>query len=140
MSKGLTLDDTSFKVTIGNVELTKYVNGNANNTNYHLKTIPNNDRTTSFILSFEDLKSLVSVGKIKVGDKITIKYNAKVNDSALIGSNPNTNTVHLNYSNNPQDSTRSDSGDTPGTPEDDKVTGQGTEKVTKTYVTELTII
>jgi len=140
LSKGLTLDDTSFKVTIGNVDLTKYVNGNANNTNYHLKTIPNNGGTTSFILSFEDLKSLVPVGKINVGDKITIKYNAKVNDSALIGSNPNTNTVHLNYSNNPQNSTRNDSDDTPGTPKNDKVTGQGPDKVTKTYVMELVIL
>ena len=140
LSKGLTLDDTSFKVTIGNVDLTKYVNGNANNTNYHLKTISKNDGTTSFILSFEDLKSLVSDGTINVGDTITIKYNATVNDSALIGSNPNTNTVHLNYSNNPQDSTRSDSDDKPGTPKDDKVTGQGPDKVTKTYVMELVIL
>lgn len=140
LSKGLTLEESSFKVTIGNTEITKYVSGDAANTNYYLKTIPNSDGTTSFILSFEDLKSLVSVGKINVGDKITIKYNAKVNDSALIGSNPNTNTVHLNYSNNPQNSTRDDSDDTPGTPKNDNVTGHGPDKVTKTYVMELVIL
>ena len=140
LSKGLTLDVNSFKVTIGNVHLTKYVNGDADNTNYYLKTISKNDGTNSFILSFEDLKSLVSDGTINVGDTITIKYNATVNDSALIGSNPNTNTVHLNYSNNPQNFTRSDSDDTPGTPKDDKVTGQGPDKVTKTYVMELVIL
>lgn len=140
LSKGLTLDESSFKVTIGNTEITKYVSGDAANTNYYLKTISNSDGTNSFILSFEDLKSLVSDGTIKVGDTITIKYNAMVNDSALIGSNPNTNTVHLNYSNNPQNSTRHDSDDTPGTPKNDNVTGHGPDKVTKTYVMELVIL
>lgn len=140
LSKGLTLDESSFKVTIGNTEITKYVSGDAANTNYYLKTISNSDGTNSFILSFEDLKSLVSDGTIKVGDTITIKYNAMVNDSALIGSNPNTNTVHLNYSNNPQNSIRKDSEDTPGTPKNDNVTGHGPDKVTKTYVMELVIL
>lgn len=133
LSKGLTLDENSFKVMVGNEILIR-------DTDYHIYVTNNGDETTSFKLAMDDLKKYATDKMIAAGATIKITYDAKVNEKAVIGSNPNTNTVHLNYSNNPQDSTRSDSDDTPGTPKDDKVTGQGPDKVTKTYVMELVIL
>ena len=135
LSKGLTLVESSFIVMVGEKTL-------AINKDYHIHVTKNEDEATRFILAMDDLKAYVNENSKTIGSdpKIKITYNATVNEKAAIGVNPNTNTVHLNYSNNPQNSTRSDLGDTPGTPKDDKVTGQGTDKVTKTYVMELVIL
>ena len=132
LSKGLTLDESSFKVMVGDNTLTK-------DTDYYIYVTNNSDGTTSFKLAMEDLKKYATGKNIAVGSTIKIMYNATVNKDAAIGLNPNTNTVQLTYSNNPTQSDRKDSKDK-GIPDGTVPTGKGPDKVTKTYVTELTII
>ena len=136
LSKGLTLKEDSFVVTIGTKELTK-------DTDYKVYVTKNADGTTSFILALQDLKTLVDTADngISVGSEISVKYNATVNDSAVIGTDPNTNTVHLSYSNNPSSSNRNDKdSDHPGVPKPDTAIGEGPDRITKTYVTELVLL
>lgn len=132
LSKGLTLGESSFKVMVGDNTLTK-------DTDYYIYVTNNIDGTTSFKLAMEDLKKYAADNNIAAGKTIKITYNATVNKDAAIGLNPNTNTVHLTYSNNPTESHRDDSSDK-GIPKSNVPTGEGPNKVTKTYVTELTII
>lgn len=132
LSKGLTLDENSFKVMVGDKTLVK-------DTDYHIYVTDNGGGTTSFKLAMEDLKKYATGKNIAVGSTIKITYNATVNEKAAIGVEPNTNTVHLTYSNNPTKSDRDDSSDK-GIPNNNVPTGEGPNKVTKTYVTELTII
>ena len=143
LSEGLTLNENSFEVTIGTKTLTKYTSGDAANDNYYVYITKNSDGTTTFELALENLKALVDTADngVSVGSAISIKYNATVNDKAEIGKIPNTNTAKLEYSNNPGSSTRSDAAaDKPGTPGTGAATGVGPEKITKTYVTALTIL
>lgn len=142
LSEGLTLDQSSFEVTIGTKTLTKYTSGDAANDNYYVYITKNSDGTTTFELALEDLKTLVDTADngVSVGSAISIKYNATVNDKAEIGKIPNTNTAKLEYSNNPGDSARSDAADKLGTPGTGTATGVGPKKITKTYVTALTIL
>lgn len=135
LSKGLTLDENSFVVKIGGKTLTKgseyYVYG---------PEVNKTDGSTSFKLALEDLKKLVDTADngVNVGSDISIKYKATVNDDAVIGTDPNTNTAKLEYSNKPGSSERSD--EKPGVPNPGTATGKGPDKTTKTYVTELTIL
>lgn len=135
LSKGLTLDQDSFAVTIGGKTLNR-------GTEYYVYITSNEDGTTTFELALEDLKSLVDDkdNGITVDSGISIKYNASVNDNAVIGKDPNTNTARLEYSNNPGSSERNDEEDKPGKPKPGTATGKGPDKTTKTYVTELTIL
>ena len=132
LSEGLTLNEDSFVVTIGTKTLTK-------GTEYYVYF---DAATNSFKLALEDLKKLVDTADngVSVGSAISIKYNATVNDKADIGTDPNTNTAQLEYSNNPGSSERSDVEDKPGTPKPGTATGEGPKYITKTYVTELTIL
>lgn len=132
LSEGLTLNQDSFVVTIGNKTLTK-------GTEYYVYF---DEDTNSFDLALEDLKKLVDTDNngVSVGSAISIKYNATVNDKAAIGIDPNTNTAKLEYSNNPGSSERNDVDNKPGTPEPGTATGEGPDLITKTYVTELTIL
>ena len=132
MSEGLTLNENSFAVKVGNNTLVK-------GTDYYVYF---NAETNSFDLAFEDMKKLVDTADngISVGSPISIYYTAVVNDKAEIGLDPNTNTANLEYSNNPGSSERKDKEDEPGIPGDGTATGEGPEYITKTYVTELTIL
>ena len=147
LSKGLTLDESSFEIKVGSKTLTKYVKLDENTVaatsdNYYLYVTHNEDGTTTIVLALENLKTLVDTDDngVSVGSAISIKYNATVNDKAEIGKIPNTNTAKLEYSNNPGSSTRSDAADKPGTPQPGTATGEGPNLITKTYVTELTIL
>lgn len=129
LSKGLTLDENSFVVTVDGKTLTK-------DTDYYVYVTENKDGTTSFKLALEDI-----VGKnYAVGATISVKYNATVNENAEIGTIPNTNTVKLIFSNNPNQSSRGDKKDEPGTPGSNVPTGETPKRITKTYVTELKVI
>ena len=132
LSEGLTLDQNSFVVKIGDKTLNK-------GTEYYVYF---DEADNSFKLALENLKTLVDTDDngVSVGSAISIKYNATVNDKAEIGKIPNTNTAKLEYSNNPGSSTRSDATDKPGTPQPGTATGEGPNLITKTYVTELTIL
>lgn len=129
MSEGLTLDDTSFVVKIGDKTLTK-------GTDYTVTVTGQ-----SFKLAMKDLKAMVDnttdYAAVVKDAAISIKYNAVVNEKAAIGTTANTNTAKLVYSNNPNVAPESD---TDGIPDDDTVVGKGPDKQTKTYVTELTIV
>ena len=132
MSEGLTLNQNSFVVTIGGKTLVK-------DTDYYVYF---DAATNSFELALKDLKALVNASDndIKVGSAISVKYTATVNDQASIGVDPNTNTAKLEYSNNPGSSEKNDIEDKPGLPKPGTATGEGPNLITKTYVTQLTII
>ena len=129
MSEGLTLnDDTSktadgssngFVVKVGDQTLTR-------DKDYYVYK-----DGQSFTLAFENIKAYAA------GSAISIKYSATVNQNAVIGSDPNTNTASLTYSNNPNTSTRKDKEGTPGEPDSSVPTGKTTDYVTKTYVTQV---
>ncbi len=124
LSKGLTLDANSFAVKVGDTTLTK-------GTDYYVYTTNNADGTTNFRLAFENIKDYT------VGAAISIKYNATVNENAVIGTDPNTNTAKLIYSNNPSQSDRGDKEGVPGEPGGNVPTGETPDYITKTYVTQI---
>lgn len=62
----------------------------------------------TFEVRFNNLKDITDV---KAGSVITVEYSAKLNSQAVIGADGNPNTMHLEYSNNPND--ESDKGVTP---------------------------
>ncbi len=128
LSKGLTLDTNSFVVTIGGATLTK-------DTDYYVYT-SKDDATgkTNFHLAFANIKAYAKDAAI------SIKYNATVNEDAVIGTDPNTNTAKLIYSNNPSQSDRGDKEGVPGEPGDSVPTGETPEYITKTYVTQIKLM
>lgn len=127
LSKGLTLDEGSFVVKVGDATLTK-------GTDYYVRISQNADGTTSFRLAFENIKAYTKDAAI------SIKYNATVNEAAVIGTDPNTNTAKLIYSNNPSQSDRGDKDGVPGEPSDSVPTGETPEYITKTYVTQIKLM
>lgn len=128
LSKGLTLDADSFVVKVGDATLTK-------GTDYYVYT-SKDDATgkTNFHLAFANIKDYTKDAAI------SIKYNATVNEDAVIGTDPNTNTAKLIYSNNPSQSDRGDKEGVPGEPGDSVPTGETPEYITKTYVTQIKLM
>lgn len=124
LSKGLTLDADSFAVKVGDTTLTK-------GSDYYVYTTNNADGTTNFRLAFENIKNYT------VDAAISIKYNATVNEDAVIGTDPNTNTAKLIHSNNPSQSDRGDKEGVPGEPGGNVPTGETPDYITKTYVTQI---
>ena len=98
-SKGLTFNEGSVKV---------YVDGNEITTGYTVKT-PGTHQDT-FDVTFDDLKNIKSV---HAGSVITVEYTSTLNDKAVIGSEGNPNTMHLEFSNNPNDVQGGETGTTP---------------------------
>ena len=74
------------------------------------------DHAGNLTFTFENILA----ADVKAGDEVTVEYTATLNENAAIGSAGNTNTVYLEYSNNPNnsDSGNPDTGKTPA----DKVT------------------
>lgn len=68
------------------------------------------DDGCSFHVVFDDLKDITSV---KAGSKITVEYTATLTSGAVIGNDGNLNSVHLEYSNNPNDEQGGETGKTP---------------------------
>ena len=68
----------------------------------------------TFEVRFADLKTTTA----RAGSVITVEYSATLNDQAVLGSTGNPNTMHVTYSNNPNDDQGGESGKTP----DDTVT------------------
>lgn len=133
LSKGLTFDGVStLTVTVGGRELRQ--NGeNVVDPEYYIYTGDQADGYT-FRLAFENIKDFT------VGDEIVVTYSATVNDQAEIGSTGNPNEWTLKYSNNPDESSRTD-GTRPGLPLDEVngPFGETPKELTLTYVTELDI-
>ncbi len=94
MSKGLTLDVDSIKVTIGGQEVTK-------DTDYTVTTNTSGTGETLLAITFDDLKKVAKKVAATAGTEIKIEYSATLNEHAKIGTNPNPNKVELEYSNDP---------------------------------------
>jgi len=124
LSEGLTFNKDSVVVK---------VDGNKIENGYTLVTEGLTDGCT-FEVQFEDLKKVEGV-TITAASKITVEYTATLNENAKIdGANPNT--VHLQFSNNPNYTTDKDED---GKPDGDVPMGETPDKVVEVYTTEVHI-
>jgi len=125
LSKGLTLDEDSIKVYVKNgdteTELAKAAEGVSGYTvtaaDDSTPAVDVNDPklsadkktefngATNFSVSFADLKTARAAGDgtitLDKDSKIIVRYTAKVNNNAVIGSKGNPNEANLEFSNNP---------------------------------------
>ena len=95
LSNGLAYDANSVSITIGSVSVT---------TGFTV-TPPTGDNSNKLTIAFDDLKKVKNVEStaIKAGDAIVVTYTAKITKDAQL-TNPATNTVYLEYSNDPSSS------------------------------------
>lgn len=98
-SKGLTLDESSFVVMMGDKELVK-------DTHWTFASEKTADGETKFTIAFADVKSFA-----KGGETIVITYQSELNNDAVIGAAGNPNEMYLEYSRNPEN--KDDFGKTP---------------------------
>ncbi|MEE0971975.1 MAG: SpaA isopeptide-forming pilin-related protein, partial [Bifidobacterium ruminantium] len=117
LSKGLALDTDSIKVYVKNgdtetelAKATKDAPGYTVTTSDSTPAVDSTEKTeftgaTNFSVSFADLKTAKTAdnGTITLDkdSKIIVRYSAKVNDKAVIGSKGNPNEANLEFSNNP---------------------------------------
>lgn len=108
-SNGLTFEPGTVKV---------YVNGTNITSGFTTKTDPADGDT--FDVVFDDLKTILDptdkTGNTKLvgpGSVITVEYTSILNENAVVGSDGNPNTMHLEYSNNPNDAQGGETGKTP---------------------------
>lgn len=116
MDKALTFDKGSVSVTIKNDKKTYKLSSD------EYSVLENEDGET-FKIVVNDLKAIVdrefdelnALGENEYGQKITVKYNAKLNDQAALdtGRPGYENKVRLEYSNNPDSDGTGDHGYTP---------------------------
>lgn len=116
MDKALTFDKDSVSVTIKNDKKTYKLSPN------EYSVLENEDGET-FKIVVNDLKAIVdrefdelnALGENEYGQKITVKYNAQLNDQAALdtGRPGYENKVRLEYSNNPDSDGTGDHGYTP---------------------------
>lgn len=108
LSDGLTLNEDSITVKIGDETLTK-------DTDYTVKTSEFAEGDTcDFEIVINDLKSISGV-TIDKNTKVVVEYTAKLDGDVVIGNPGNPNEVYLEFSNNPY-------GDGTGKTPEDKVT------------------
>lgn len=126
LSKGLTVDENSFKIfidvpgekepreiTLGSVKSANWdeITGEATRGDFPQKSVkPNEDGSTHIVIDMGDLKLGYAEG-ITPYSIIRVEYEATVNSDAVIGVPGNPNTSHLEFSNNPND--ESSQGKTP---------------------------
>lgn len=121
LSKGLTFNN-DVKVKIGETELAADA--------YSVTSTTNRDGTTSVKIV---LNNFINYQE-KNGQTILVTYSATLNRDAEVGTTPNTNTVKLVYSNDPNHTYTGENEPAAGDP-----TGETPESKTETYTTELTI-
>jgi fimbrial isopeptide formation D2 family protein/LPXTG-motif cell wall-anchored protein len=96
--KGMTLDDESFTVKVGDKTLTKVDIENDQGQTFHVDPVTTTDGTTKFKIV---LNNFIQYSDLKDAE-IVITYSAKTNDKLKIGNTEeNTNVVNLTYSNDP---------------------------------------
>ena len=107
--EGLTFDDTSVKVYIGEDTTPLTPDGN-------YEVVTNCKDGCTFEVHFSNLKNIAAV---QAGTVIRVEYESTLNDKAVIGSTGNPNEMHITFSNNPYATTADDNekGKTP----DDRV-------------------
>lgn len=98
-SAGLTFKPETVKVYVDGTEITS---------GYEVVTTGLTDGDT-FEVRFADLKSTAA----HAGSVITVEYSSTLNDQAVLGSTGNPNTMHVTYSNNPNDEQGGENGKTP---------------------------
>ena len=126
LSSGLTFNN-DIKVTVGGTEIT----ASADN-GYYLYTGNDADGKT-FKISFKD------ISKFDIDADIVVTYSATLNSDAVVGEDPNTNDVYIEYSNNPEKSEQKDKEGQPGIPasQQDHPTGEGPHDFNDTYTTQI---
>lgn len=104
LSKGLSLldsvGDPNVVVTVGGKKL---VEGD-NKYSFHPKAVANDDGTTSLTIDLSDFLTK-NKGSLTTGDEIVIRYQAKVNEDAVIADGDNKNSAKVEYSNDPNEDT-----------------------------------
>lgn len=90
MSKGLTLDESSIKVTVDGQPVNK-------GTDYTVTSTTAGTGETVLEIVFTDLKKVAATA----GAEIKVEYSATLNENAQIGTSSNTNKAELEYSNDP---------------------------------------
>lgn len=119
LSKGLTLDKDSIKVYVKNgATETELAKADAEGTSGYTVTASNDSTpavnsiektefkdATNFSVSFANLKTAKTAANgaitLDKDSKIIVRYTAKVNNNAVIGSKGNPNEANLEFSNNP---------------------------------------
>ncbi len=135
LSAGLTLKNDSFVITVGDDTLTN-VTGSADASLSTGKTYYVDGSGQNIKIVFNNFKQY---SKDLV---IEVRYQATVNASAVIGTTPedsNTNTVKLNYSNDPNYEYVGQSGK-PSEPGDGEPVGKTNEEVVYTYAAKLQMV
>ena len=124
MSPGLTLDETSFAITVGGITLSGKVTDDREDVStfglYNYIVVVDSAEypgygggytgATNFAIYFDPDVFI----DFTIGDDIIITYNATLNDDAVIGLDGNPNIVYLEYSNNPHETGNGDYNDEPG--------------------------
>lgn len=102
-SKGLTFNAASVKAYVDSKEIsTDY---------YTVSTTPATETEGEKIdITFSNLKDIADV---QANSVITVEYTSELNTGAVIGSTGNPNTMHLEYSNNPNTGHEGETGTTP---------------------------
>lgn len=139
LSKGLTYKKDSIKVTVNDVDVTKYF--------YKGVGTYNETTGTEIEVSILDVKALSlltdpAVGAITEKTEVVLTYTATLNENAVIAGEGNPNDVKLTYSNNPNNSGNGSTTppENPNKPEPTHPTGESPEIEVVTYTTELTIL
>ena len=91
LSKGLTLDQSTIRVTIGASELQK-------DADYTVSVTGGNGAATELEIIMTDFKTKHGD---KAGQKITVAYSASINEHVVAGMDDAGNTAKLEYSNDP---------------------------------------
>lgn len=109
-SKGLNFNKDSVKVYVDNDGEQSETPINASN--YQVVT-EGLESGCTFEIQFADLKTITGA-TVKAGSVIRVEYTSTLNQSANIGSQGNPNKMHIEFSNNPNDETGDETGETPG--------------------------
>lgn len=104
-------DDVPFQLT-GTVT-SKYADYKAYKFVFHDRESAGLTFNADSVKVYVDGKQITSGYEVKAGSKITVEYTSQLNDKAVIGSAGNPNTMHLEYSNNPNDDQGGETGKTP---------------------------
>lgn len=100
--KGLTFNKDSVKVFVDDIEIT-------DTTQYRVVTTNLTDECT-FEVIFDNMKSITEAGNNSV---VRVEYTSTLNKDAVLGERGNKNTMHMEFSNNPNDEQGGDFGKTP---------------------------
>ncbi len=128
MSKGLTLNKDSVKVTVGGVEALYTLN------EINIPEDAGNEYAegTAFKIVFTNFYETYKNSK---GAEIKITYSATINENAVIGTVGNPNEASLKYSNNPNKVGEGD--DFPENPDENDPSGKTPWDETRTFVTAI---